>query len=325
VPAAYADDDRAMTPPHVLVVGEALVDIVRYADGSVHKHAGGSPANVAVALARLGHAVDLATSLGDDRLGTVLRRHFADAGVSLVGESSPSVRTSSALASLDETGAASYTFDLVWDLAPFEVDPAPVLVHTGSLGAVLLPGAETVASTLARLRSTATVSYDLNARPAATGVDAALLTRIERLVGLSDVVKASDEDLLALYPDRPVEAAAEHLLALGAGAVVVTWGARGAVCHTAAGVVEAPARRAKVADTIGAGDSFCAALLHGLLEHGLAGADHRAELAALSPDGWLSVLDQANRAAAITVSRPGADPPTRSELTAGEDRAGSGR
>jgi len=306
-----------MTSARVLVVGEALVDIVRYADGSVGEHAGGSPANVAVALARLGHAVDLATSLGDDRLGALLRRHFAEAGVSLVGEPSFGVRTSSALASLDETGAASYTFDLAWELAPPPVDPPPVLVHTGSLGAVLMPGAEAVAETVAALRESATVSYDLNARPAATGVERALVERVERLVALSDVVKASDEDLLALYPDLPVEAAAERLLALGAGAVVVTWGARGAVCHTAAGVVSAPAGRATVADTIGAGDSFCAALLHGLLERDLAGAPRRTELATLSLDAWRPVLEQANRAAAITVSRPGADPPTLAELTAG--------
>jgi len=325
VPAGLDSDDRAMTPPRVLVVGEALVDIVRYADGSVAEHAGGSPANVAVALARLGHRVDLATSLGDDRLGAVLRRHFADAGVALVGESSPGVRTSSALASLDESGAASYTFDLVWDVRPPELDPPPSLVHTGSLGAVLMPGAAAVADTVAALRGTATVSYDLNARPAATGVDAALLSRIEGLVAASDVVKASDEDLLMLYPDRPVDAAAEHLLELGAGAVVVTWGARGAVCHTAAGRVEAPAGPVRVADTIGAGDSFCAALLHGLLERDLAGAARRAELASLTPEGWRPVLDQANRAAAITVSRPGADPPTLAELTADAGGAGSDR
>jgi len=308
-----------MTRAQVLVVGEALVDIVRYADGSVGEHAGGCPANVAVALARLGHAVDLATSLGDDRLGALLSRHFAEAGVSLVGGSSGGSRTSSALASLDGTGAASYTFDLVWDIEPPRVDRPPVLVHVGSLGAVLLPGADAVAETVTALRESATVSYDLNARPAATGVDAALVERVERLVALSDVVKASDEDLLAMYSDRTVEAAAAHLLALGAGAVVVTWGARGAICHTAAGALSAAAGPATVADTIGAGDSFCAALLHGLLERGLAGADRRAALRALPLESWRPVLDQANRAAAITVSRPGADPPTLADLATAAD------
>jgi fructokinase len=302
--------------PTALVIGESLVDIVGNADGSSTEHPGGSPANVAVALARLGTPVELATAYAADRLGGLLDRHFADAGVALVGDRHGLARTSSAVATLDETGAASYTFDLHWDLEPPGLAVLPALVHTGSLGAVMEPGAQTVATIVAKLHGSATVSYDINARPAATGVSAGLIARVEALVALSDVVKASDEDLEVLYPDAGVETSVRRLLDLGAGAVVVTWGGRGASCHTTDGSVEIAAEQVVVADTIGAGDSFCAALLDGLGRRDLLGAERRTDLRDLQLDVWREIVARANRAAAITVSRPGANPPTEAELDA---------
>ena len=306
-------DDGAMNRT-ALVIGESLVDIVSNSDGSSVEHPGGSPANVAVALARLGADVGLATAYADDRLGGLLDQHFADAGVSLAGDPHVLARTSSAVATLDDTGAASYVFDLEWDLPPLPTADPPALVHTGSLGAVMEPGAGTVAATIEALAPTSTVSYDINARPAATGVDAAIVARVEALVALSDVVKASDEDLEVLYPGSEVEECVERLLGLGAGAVVVTWGGKGASCHTRAGGVEVAAEPVVVADTIGAGDSFCAALLDGLRRRDLLGAVRRPDLRALPLDAWREVVTRANRAAAITVSRPGANPPTAAEL-----------
>jgi fructokinase len=176
------------------------------------------------------------------------------------------------------------------------------------------PGAGTVAATIAALAPTSTVSYDINARPAATGVDAEIVARVEALVALSDVVKASDEDLEVLYPGSEVEECVERLLGLGAGAVVVTWGGKGASCHTRSGGVEVAAEPVEVADTIGAGDSFCAALLDGLRRRDLLGGQQRSDLHALPLDAWREVVTRANRAAAITVSRPGANPPTAGEL-----------
>ena len=227
-------DDVAMNRT-ALVIGESLVDIVSNSDGSSVEHPGGSPANVAVALARLGADVGLATAYADDRLGGLLDQHFANAGVSLAGDPHVLARTSSAVATLDDTGAASYVFDLEWDLPPVPTADPPALVHTGSLAAVMEPGAGTVAAAIAALAPTSTVSYDINARPAATGVDAEIVARVEALVALSDVVKASDEDLEVLYPGSEVEECVERLLGLGAGAVVVTWGGKGASCHTRAG------------------------------------------------------------------------------------------
>ncbi|CUR55852.1 PfkB domain protein [metagenome] len=299
-----------------LVIGEALVDIVRQPDGTTIDHPGGSPANVAVAMSRLGTTVGLATAYGDDRLGALLDQHFAEAGVGLVGDRHRLDHTSSALATIDATGAASYVFDLDWSLEPVRpVDP-PLLVHTGSLGAVMEPGAATVVATIEELREGATISYDINARPAATGISPELVARVDALVAVSDVVKASDEDLETLYADLGIVGAVERLLDLGAGAVVVTWGGKGASCFSAAGRVDVEGEKVEVADTIGAGDSFCAALLDGLRRRDLLGGDRRADLRGLSLAGWTDVMTRANRAAAITVSRPGANPPTAAELEA---------
>lgn len=298
----------------ILVVGESLVDVVTHADGTRHEHAGGSPANVAVALARLGAPTELATAYADDRLGRLLDTHLQAAGVALAGDPHILSRTSTAAARLDRSGAAAYDFDLDGELAePIPTAP-PLLVHTGSLAAVLEPGASTVAATVARLSGVATVSYDINARPAATGAGPDLVRRVEALVAATDIVKASDEDLATLYPGRETAACAHHLLGLGAGAVVVTWGGHGASCFSERGRVDSPAQDVRVEDTIGAGDSFCAATLDGLRRLGLLGAERRGELRALSLEGWSGVLERAGRAAAITVSRPGADPPTCLEL-----------
>ena len=306
--------------PTALVVGEALVDIVHHADGTIVEHPGGSPANVAVGMVRLGMSVELATAYADDRLGGLLDQHFADAGVALAGDPHVLTRTSSAAATLDATGAASYVFDLEWDLPEPSASAPPLLVHTGSLGAVMEPGAGAVAAAVAKLADTATVSYDINARPAATGTSSEITERVEALVALSDVVKASDEDLDVLYPGVSVEEVADRLLGLGAGALVVTRGGGGASCFTPAGSVHSQAQRVTVADTIGAGDSFCAALLDGLRRRDLLGGDRRSALRDLPLEDWQAIVDRANRAAAITVSRPGANPPTAAELESASSR-----
>src|SRR4051794_712204 len=233
-------------PGLILVVGESLVDVVRKSDGTVEEHPGGSPANVAVALARLGARVEIATAYADDRLGRLLDAHFADSGVGHAGDPHVLGHTSSAVATIDATGAASYLFDIAGDLAPPAPTAAPVLVHTGSLGAVLEPGSKTVSETIARLAATATVSYDINARPAASGVGADLVRQVESLCARSDVVKASDEDLLVLYPDRDTVSSAQHLLEMGAGAVIETRGVGGATCHTSQGRIDCPAEAVRV-------------------------------------------------------------------------------
>ena len=290
----------------VLVLGESLVDVVRAADGTTTEHVGGSAANVAVALARLGRSVRFATSFADDARGRMVAAHLDDAGVQRASHPHTLRRTSTAVATLGDGGSATYEFDLEWDLEPPALDPVPAAVHACSLGAVLSPGADVVHDVVSRLRGTSLVSYDVNARPAATGLGPEVIERVERMVAVSDVVKASDEDLEALYPDLALEDAALGLLERGPTAVFVTRGEQGAVWFSRTCRVEVAATPVRVADTIGAGDTFSAALIDGLLSHG--------GVAALDETAVREVLARAVRAAAVTVSRPGADPPYLAEL-----------
>jgi fructokinase len=298
----------------VLVVGESLVDIVNAADGDTRQHAGGSAANVAVALARLGRPVRFATSFADDEHGRLVAAHLEEAGVTLASDPGAVSRTSTAEATIGVDGAATYEFDLEWRLNQISEEPHPLVVHTCSLGAVLLPGADDVAALLERLRGSATVSYDVNARPAITGTGPDLVDRVERIAGLSDLVKASDEDLEVLYPQLDLVKAARRLLSLGPAVVVVTRGAEGALWVGPDEVVEIDSHEVEVADTIGAGDTFGAALVDALWEAGRLGADQRDALRDLDRAEIEGVLAHATRAAAVTVSRPGADPPYRRDL-----------
>jgi fructokinase len=298
----------------VLVVGESLVDVVRTLDGDVQEYAGGSAANVAVALARLGRPTRLATSFAADHHGEMIATHLERAGVTLACDPGAVDHTSTAQATLGTEGAASYTFDIDWRLLPVSDDEDPLVAHTCSLGAVLLPGADDVLALLERLRARATVTYDVNARPAVTGTGPDVVARVERMVAVADLVKASDEDLAALYPDRTHVDAAAALLQLGPAVVVVTRGAEGALWLDREGSIEVEPRPVTVADTIGAGDTFGAALVDALWERGRLGAGERAALRTLPRGEVTEVLEHAARAAAITVSRPGADPPYRHEI-----------
>jgi fructokinase len=154
-------------------------------------------------------------------------------------------------------------------------------------------------------------------RPAVMGSSSEARQRIEQVVFLSDVVKASDEDLEWLYPRRSVEESAREWAAHRANvAVVVTHGSSGATCFTSRGEARSPGVVATVVDTIGAGDTFCAAMLDALWTRELLGAAARPALHALSISEWRDVLSFAARAASVTVSRPGADPPYRDEIPA---------
>jgi fructokinase len=284
--------------PYALVVGESLVDVVLEPDGRHTERPGGSAANVAIALARLGRPVRFATAYADDARGRAIAEHLERDGVVLATDPYAVGRTSSAEATIAADGSASYVFDLDWRLNPLG-DESPRFVHVCSIGAVLEPGADDVLAILDRVRG-ATVTYDINARPAITGTGPALVERVERVVAAAHLVKASDEDLEVLYPGRSLLDAAAHLLGLGPRAVAVTRGGQGATWLDADGVVEVVAPRVTVADTIGAGDTFSAAIVDALWDD--TGRDPA------------EVLAHAVRAAAVTVSRPGADPPYRAEV-----------
>jgi fructokinase len=288
---------------HTLVVGEALVDVVRD-ETTVVEHPGGSAANAAVALARLGRPTRLLTAYADDDRGALLDRHLADAGVLPAVDPHLLRRTPTATATLGPDGAATYEFDLEWRLAELGGLTDARFVHVCSLAGVLEPGASRVLDLLAE--ASAPVTYDVNARPAVTGTGASVTAAIERVAAMATLVKASDEDLAVLYPSLTAIDAVARLRALGPQVVVVTRGADGADWF-GADTVHVPAVPVRVADTIGAGDTFGAALLDALWD-----LDPTSIAAAQVEDA----LSYAVRAAAITVSRPGADPPTRAELVA---------
>ena len=291
-----------------LVIGESLVDVL---PGGVERP-GGSPLNVAVGLARLGHAVELATWFGADDRG--LARHLASSGVMIVPGSDAAPRTSSATVSFDEHGSAHYVFDLLWRVPSLPAGARALVVHAGSIGSMLAPGARDALAAVRARRDGATISYDPNVRPQIVGPVEGARPLAEAFVDAADVVKVSDEDLAWLYPDVEPLASAGAWAARGPALLVLTRGEHGVLAFTREGVCGRPAPRVAVVDTVGAGDAFLAGLLHALWTDGLLGADRRAALAAIDRDTLRACLDVASRVAAITLSRPGADPPWAAEM-----------
>lgn len=296
----------------VLVVGEALVDVVDR-DGERSEHVGGSPANVAMGLARLGHPTTLAASVGDDERGEVVERHVTGHGVELAPGTVRPGRTSTAQALVAPDGSATYTFEIEWDPALASLGEAGH-VHTGSLATVLEPGALAVVDLVRERRDVASISYDPNIRPAVVG-EGDHRAGVEEVVALSDVVKGSDEDVRELYGDADLDEVMTRWLGLGAGLVVITRGGEGVVWRGASGACgSAPTRAPHVADTVGAGDSFMAGLLSGLLDAHLLGPGTREALHVAGEDLLSPALERALTTSAITVGHAGAYAPERSEL-----------
>jgi len=301
------------------VVGEALIDLVGSRGGRTFvAHPGGSPANVALTLGRLGDPVRLSTRLGEDAFGELITGHLEASGVVIDRGARPWGPTSLAVASL-AAGVATYDFRLTWDVAdlpPLSVETR--CLHTGSLATVLEPGRAAVVDLVRREheRGRVTVSYDPNVRPGLLGSPAQARPDIEELVALSDVVKVSDEDLRWLYQGERDEDVARRWLSTGPALVVVTRGGDGCFAVTKGVELRRPSVPIELVDTVGAGDSFTSGLLDGLRRADLIGGQRRQELADVDEATLRSVLDEAAVVAAITCSRPGTDPPTRAEVDA---------
>jgi len=300
-----------------LVLGEALTDCVITGE-AVTETPGGSPMNVAIGLARLDHEVTMATRYGSDSRGVAIANHLSQSGVALIAEGNQAARTSSAQATIAADGSADYVFDLNWDLTTAMVPSGEVThVHTGSIGATLQPGAVSVEEVLRREKEAgASVSYDPNARPIIMGKPEDVLPLVERLVGLSDVVKASDEDIAWLYPDTPREQVVSQWRKRGVSLVVVTLGEEGVEAWSASDHVTLPAQVTTVSDTIGAGDSFMSGLLSALSQRSLLGKRSADALRGISRENLAEVLRFALTCAGITVSRTGANPPRSAEVAA---------
>jgi len=306
----------------VCVIGEALVDLV-YLSGEAGgtdrylAHPGGSPFNVAIGLARLGQPARLVARLSNDVFGRQLRAHATGNGVDLSLAVAAAEQATLAVVGLDEHRNASYDFyrtgtaDWQWTDAELARIPAGTdWVHAGSLASWIDPGALAIERRLAELARTTVVSYDPNIRPALLGEHAEAVARIERLVGLSRVVKASAEDLAWLYPGRELAGALRQWQALGPAVVVATDGGRGAwAIGSDREPFRLPGRPVTVVDTVGAGDAFMAGLIDALARSGLVAGDRRPSGEQLRP-----AIERAALVAALTVARAGADPPTAEEL-----------
>jgi len=299
-----------------LVVGEALTDCVIRGD-SVTETPGGSPLNVAIGIGRLGHDVVLAARVGPDARGQVITQHVLDSGVALIDEVSGLPRTSTASATIADDGSASYEFDLLWDITPGMLPGQSFShVHIGSIGATLEPGSTGVVEIVTQQRAAgASISYDPNARPSIMGDPEDVRGRIEELIALSHIVKASDEDIAWLYPGRSEDEVLASWRDAGASLVVVTKGAEGVIAMAGDHMVTRPTRATAVEDTIGAGDSFMSGLLVALHTRALVGSGVEG-LSTISRDELEASVDFALECAAITVSRVGANPPTQEDLDA---------
>lgn len=291
----------------VLVVGEALVDVTASPTGT-STLPGGSPLNIAVGCARLDVSTVLACQLGDDDAGDLLRDHLDDSDVDVRSLPPHRTETSVARADVDAAGHATYTFDLAWDPAELPTPDEFDCVHVGSIGAALAPGADAVAELVERAAAAGVpVSFDPNVRPTITPDLADVRRRVEAIARHASVIKLSDEDAETLYPGETDVLG--RLVGRGrTGLAAMTCGSRSVRLRSRAATATVAPPKIEVVDTIGAGDSFMAALLADLLDRSALDRDDLDE-ATLS-----AVATRAARAAAITCSRPGANPPTRQEL-----------
>ena len=300
----------------VLVLGEALVDVV-HKDGNISEHVGGSPANVAFGLGRLDHDVTLAAWFALDDRGKRILAACEDANVKVAKGSERAPRTSVANALIDAAGKATYQFDLSWLLPELPAAGSVGHIHTGSIGATLEPGGSQVVRAVREAADGATVSYDPNARPTLMGSAQAVLGRVEEIIALSDVVKSSDEDIEWLYPNQSVADVMRHWLNMGPSLAVVTRGGDGAYVAIASDddIVEVAPNPVDVIDTVGAGDSFMAGLISGLLDAGYLGdAGARKALREARLVDIMPAVDRAITTSSNTVSKAGAYAPTRDEL-----------
>jgi fructokinase len=300
----------------LLCLGEALIDVVAH-DGTTTEHVGGSLLNVACGLARLGHDSTIQAWYGRDERGGRLRDWTLASGAKIAPGTQDAARTPVAYAEVDAAGRATYTFDIAWQV-PTPPDAAAYgHLHTGSIAATLEPGGAQVVDAARRVREHGTTSYDPNIRPALMGSPAEVRGRVEELIGLADVVKASDEDLAWLYGDEPLERTLRRLKALGPALVVITRGPWGAIAALAGDddALHLDQINVTVGDTVGAGDSFMAGLLSGLADADLLGS--RAAASRLGGAKWSDVQPALHRAvatSAITVSRKGAYGPDQAEV-----------
>ncbi|MER5554897.1 carbohydrate kinase [Streptomyces sp. NPDC002793] len=312
--------------PPITVVGESVADAFVTSDGddsaTLTVHAGGGPANTAVALARLGTPARFLGRLSAGPLGSLMRRRLTASGVDLSGAVTTTAPATLAIAQLDSTGSAAYDFyaegtaDWRWTrqelAAALGGGTTPACVHSGSLALALPPGGPLIEEALTRARETSTICIDPNVRPSLVDLDE-VRERLPDWCRLADILRLSSEDAELLMPGAGPDEAARRLMDHGAGLVVITCGAQGALGYSATGRLHVPVPEVKVVDTVGAGDSFTAGLLHRLATDGLLGG----RLDGLRDEQLWSALEFAASVAARTCEVAGPNPPYAADLRSG--------
>ncbi len=289
-----------MVSNQIWVAGEALIDLVP--EGNLYTPVvGGGPANTAKALSRLGFTPSFIGGISSDQYGSMIEAELAEVDLKFTLRSN--LPTALAIVSLNESGSASYEFKLE-NTATFDFrkewlpSGSPELLHIGTLATVIEPGCSALFEWASQLECP--IVFDPNIRPSVMSEKAKYREIFERWAQISDVVKMSSEDLSWLgFTD------VENILDFGPKLVVVTHGAEGMSGHTVSGSVSVPGVKVEVIDTVGAGDTVGAVVVEGLLNYGID---------SLTGDNLFEVLTRAARAAAITCSRVGANPPTLAEL-----------
>jgi fructokinase len=320
---AHRPSPRLWKEPAVFVVcGESLMDV--FATGataagvSLDARVGGSPFNVAIGLARLAQPVSFLSSISRDFLGERLLHALRSEGVDTSTVQRVDAPTTLGLVGLDAQGVPSYAFygdraaDRQLGLGAIAMLPAGVrAIHLGSYATVVQPVASTLRVLVESEHGRALIAYDPNVRLNVEPDIERWREVLHWMLPRCHLLKVSEEDLQQLMPGIAPEAFAAEAIAQGVGLVVITRGAAGALGVTRAGPAAAWPLPVEVIDTVGAGDTFQAALLTWLAEHDALAAPR---VAGLSTGELTSALAFATRATAITCSRRGADMPRRAEL-----------
>jgi fructokinase len=296
----------------VWVVGEVLIDLIP--EGADRKPVvGGGPANTAKALAKLVIDTQFIDGISTDQYGQMAKNELLNSGVKLDYVKYSDKPTSLAIVSLSELGSATYkfvfentaTFDFTSEWLPSPQADRPSLLHVGTLAAAVEPGASVLLEWAQSVAKFAPIVFDPNIRPAAISDRTQYVAQIERWVEISSAVKVSEEDIKWLYPSIEIEQVVNDWVTKGSSLVVVTYGDKGLTGYRKGEQVSVDSVKVKVADTVGAGDTVGAILVEGIVKDGLD---------SLTGIRLEMMLKRAAKAAAITVSRVGANPPTSEEL-----------
>ena len=306
----------------ILCCGESLIDMLPRDGGDDRTFyepvAGGAVYNTAIAAGRLGAAAGFVGGISSDFFGEILRDGLRESGVHTRYSVITDRPTTLAFVRLVD-GHASYAFydentagrmlDK-GDVGAF--DETPDVLFFGGISLVAEPCGSTYEALMMREAGSCVTMLDPNIRPGFITDEPAYRARIERMIGAADIVKLSDEDLKWLHGQSDLDAMARSTLAAGPKLVVITRGAEGAIGYSERWQVEMNANAVTVVDTVGAGDTFNAGLLVSLQEAGRLTKD---AIGDLGEEEIRAALQLGQDAAAITVSRPGANPPFRGEIS----------